>query len=218
LKTKLQKRKGWAEFSRRSSGLIKNKKISQEGKQQLSVSKPEGSTLTEKEQDLWSSSTPSRSFANRTRGKRPHYQNNPNPPPPPPPYIQIPHPNTPHHQCIKSPNSLRHNKAPLTQKASPLADHLQLAPWPPRYRATPPPKYHGFSWWRRGYPYQITHHFPRRCNNKLVFKTPAKMHIFLVAAEREIFIEFPRVQRRSLAQKKTSCHVLSMRRKYCPFF
>jgi hypothetical protein len=29
-----------------------------------------------------------------------------------------------------------------TDPKSPLADHLQLAPWPPQYRAAPPSKYH----------------------------------------------------------------------------
>jgi hypothetical protein len=51
LKTKPQKKKSWPVFNRRLIGFIKHKKLSQEGKQQLSVSKPEGSKLTESEQD-----------------------------------------------------------------------------------------------------------------------------------------------------------------------
>jgi hypothetical protein len=39
LKMKLQKRKRWPEFSRRSRGFIKNKKLSQEGKQQRAKAK-----------------------------------------------------------------------------------------------------------------------------------------------------------------------------------
>jgi hypothetical protein len=31
----------------------------------------------------------------------------------------------------------------ITSPKGPLVDHLQLALWPPQYRATPPPKYHG---------------------------------------------------------------------------
>jgi hypothetical protein len=30
-----------------------------------------------------------------------------------------------------------------TDPKPPLADHLELAPWPPHYQAAPPPKYHG---------------------------------------------------------------------------
>jgi hypothetical protein len=30
-----------------------------------------------------------------------------------------------------------------TDPKSPLADHLQLTPWPPQYIGAPPPKYHG---------------------------------------------------------------------------
>jgi hypothetical protein len=39
LKMKLQKRKRWPEFSRRSRGFVKNKKLSQEGKQQHAKAK-----------------------------------------------------------------------------------------------------------------------------------------------------------------------------------
>jgi hypothetical protein len=31
----------------------------------------------------------------------------------------------------------------ITNPKSPLANHLQLARWPPQYQAAPPPKYHG---------------------------------------------------------------------------
>jgi hypothetical protein len=48
LKTKLQKKMNWLEFSRKLRGSIKNNKPSQEDKKQLSVLKPDDSTLTEK--------------------------------------------------------------------------------------------------------------------------------------------------------------------------
>jgi hypothetical protein len=63
-----------------------------------------------------------------------------NPPPPPPLNNHILHnlpPSQPHNPYIP----------PLPQLGtinpkSPLANHLQLAPWPPDYRAATPPKYH----------------------------------------------------------------------------
>jgi hypothetical protein len=67
-KTLLQKR-SLPESSRRSRGSVKNKKPSQGGRQQHSVPRVEGSISIEKEQDSQSSNIPSRSIANRNRGK-----------------------------------------------------------------------------------------------------------------------------------------------------
>jgi hypothetical protein len=50
-KMKPQKRRSWQESSRRLRGSAKNRKLSQGGRQQLSVPKIEGNTLREKEQD-----------------------------------------------------------------------------------------------------------------------------------------------------------------------
>jgi hypothetical protein len=44
----------------------------------------------------------------------------------------------PHNQCILPPPQFG-----TTDPKSPLANHLQVAPWPPLYRATPSPKCHG---------------------------------------------------------------------------
>jgi hypothetical protein len=68
----------------------------------------------------------------------------PHQPPPPPPHNQNLHqppPPPPH-------NHFFHQQPPppqigTTYPKSPLAMHLQLAPWPLHYRAVPPPKYHG---------------------------------------------------------------------------
>jgi hypothetical protein len=62
-----------------------------------------------------------------------------NPPPPPPPNYHFPQPPSPPHN---------HYVPHLPQLGtidpkSPLANHLQLAPWPLHYRAATPPKYHG---------------------------------------------------------------------------
>jgi hypothetical protein len=51
LKTKLQKKRNWLEFRRKSRAFIKKKKLSQEDKQQLNMLKLESSTSTEIEQD-----------------------------------------------------------------------------------------------------------------------------------------------------------------------
>jgi hypothetical protein len=80
------------------------------------------------------------------------HQHNANSPPPPPPhnYTHPPPPpfdNIPYHQ----PPSLLNNQffqppPPQLGTTNPkclLTNHLQLAPWPTNYRATPPPKYHG---------------------------------------------------------------------------
>jgi hypothetical protein len=70
--------------------------------------------------------------------------NQPPPPPPSPPHNQIPH----HlHPPPPSQNYLLQQPLPphigTIDPKSPLAEHLQLAPWPLHYRAVPPPKYHG---------------------------------------------------------------------------
>jgi hypothetical protein len=75
-----------------------------------------------------------------------HNQIHHQPPPPPPPRNQIPHqppppPPPPHNHFFQQ-------SPPLPQVGtmdpkSPLAEHLQLAPWPLHYRVVPPPKYHG---------------------------------------------------------------------------
>jgi hypothetical protein len=73
------------------------------------------------------------------------HQPNTNHPPPPLPHNHISHhqsPSPPHNQFFQPP------PPPLpqfdtTDPKSPLANHLQLAPWPSYYRATPPPIYHG---------------------------------------------------------------------------
>jgi hypothetical protein len=112
----------------------------------LGMLKPEGSTSMEKEQGSWSSSTTSRSFANGSRGKSPHFSS------------RTTRTTTIHLPCLRH-ISKSHPSIPLppiyenhhqlppqydtTNPKSPLADHLQLAPWPSQYRAGPPPKYHG---------------------------------------------------------------------------
>jgi hypothetical protein len=73
--------------------------------------------------------------------EQPQQQNNPHPQPPPPLHMPIPHPLYP------PPPIYDIKQQPLAQydttdPKSPLADCLQLAPWPPQYRAAPLPKYH----------------------------------------------------------------------------
>jgi hypothetical protein len=68
----------------------------------------------------------------------------PHPPPPPPLHNQIPHqpppPPPPHNHFFHQPPTPP--QISTTDAKSPLAEHLQLAPWPLHYRAVPPPKYH----------------------------------------------------------------------------
>jgi hypothetical protein len=110
------------------------------------VPKPKGSALTENGQDSWSPSTPSRSFTkgkclrscntitNTTPTIHPH--------PHPLSHIQIPHPQYPPSPMYETnPQALL--QYPTIDLISPLADHLQLAPWPPQYRAALWPKHHG---------------------------------------------------------------------------
>jgi hypothetical protein len=62
-------------------------------------------------------------------------------PPPPPPFNDILHtgfPSPPHIQYFPPPLPQLSTADPKSR----LAHHLQLTPWPPHYRATPPPKYH----------------------------------------------------------------------------
>jgi hypothetical protein len=123
----------------------------------------------------------------------------------PPPNYHIPYhqPSSPtHNQYIPPPPQFG-----TTNPKSPLANHLQVAPWPPHYRATPSHKYHGnvdprkflvlrschsFNRGRRSHPRQILNHFPRRCCRKLVFQPPARTHLFLAAVEREVPAQLPR--------------------------
>jgi hypothetical protein len=78
------------------------------------------------------------------------HNTNPPPPnypinPPPPPFNNILHnwpPSPPNHQYFPPP-SLPLAQLSTTNPKSPLAHHLQFAPWPTQYRATPTPKYHG---------------------------------------------------------------------------
>jgi hypothetical protein len=107
------------------------------------VPKLEGNISIEKEKDLRSSSTPSISFTNRNRGKSlclnnpttnptpttPAANANPTTPAPPPPIYEIHQQDPPQYGT--------------TDLKSPLTDNLQLVPWPPQYRSTSPPKYHG---------------------------------------------------------------------------
>jgi hypothetical protein len=63
--------------------------------------------------------------------------------PPPPSHNQIPHqppPPPPHYHFFHQQPSPP--KISTTNPKSPLAEHLQLIPWPLHYRAVPPPKYH----------------------------------------------------------------------------
>jgi hypothetical protein len=101
---------------------LHQKKASQGGRQQLSMSKSKDSILTEKEQDSRSSSTPLRSFTNRSRGKslrlRCHITKTTSTH-----HLYLRHIskydnlNTHRQQCMKSIHSLCHNMAPPTQKA-----------------------------------------------------------------------------------------------------
>jgi hypothetical protein len=122
--------------------------------------KLEDTALTESKHRLRSYSTTLTSFANRNRSKNlrsikcspinanpaplphnhiPHYQ-----PAPPLPQYSIPNHNPPlplpQNQFFHTPSQPHLD---TTDPKSPLANHLQLAPWPSHYRATPPPKYHG---------------------------------------------------------------------------
>jgi hypothetical protein len=127
--------------------------------QQLNVPKLEGNISIENEQDLQSYSTTPTSFASRSRGKSArsmkcsinststihlrhttkslsishHYLH----------HIPNHHPSSPpsQNQFFQPPPPLPH--LDTMDLKSPLANHLQLAPWPSHYRATPPPKYHG---------------------------------------------------------------------------
>jgi hypothetical protein len=122
-KTKSQKKQSSPEFNKILKGSIKNKKLLQEGRQELSTPMLEDNTLIEKEQDSWSSSTLSRSFANRNRGKSLHLSNRTTSPTPTHRHHHLYRecksrtPNIPHHQSMKSINILRHNMAPRIQKA-----------------------------------------------------------------------------------------------------
>jgi hypothetical protein len=65
-------------------------------------------------------------------------------PPPLPPHNQIPHhphqPPPPQNHLFQSPLPLQMG---TIDPKSPLAEHLQLVPWPLHYRVVTPPKYHG---------------------------------------------------------------------------
>jgi hypothetical protein len=81
-----------------------------------------------------------------------HQQPNVNPhppnypiPPPPPLFNNIPHNrplSPPHNQYFPPPPPPPPQISTIDPK-SPLAEHLQLAPWPLHYKAVLPPKYHG---------------------------------------------------------------------------
>jgi hypothetical protein len=116
------------------------------------------------------------------------------------PYHQPPSP--PHNQYIPPP--LQFN---TTDPKSPLANHLQLAPWPPYYRASPTQiswkcqpsqisyvlrSYCSYIRRRRNHPHQILNHFLGGRCRKLVFQDPARMHLFLAAVERKVLAQFPR--------------------------
>jgi hypothetical protein len=66
-------------------------------------------------------------------------------PPPPPPFNNIPYhqpPSPPHNQIFQPPPPPPPQFS-TTDIESPLASHLQLAPWLTNYRATSSPEYHG---------------------------------------------------------------------------
>jgi hypothetical protein len=80
---------------------------------------------------------------------------NTNPPPPPPLNYNIPTPLPSNYNIPPSNYHIPYHQPPHNQyippppqfgtiyHKSPLASHLQLAPWLPHYQATPPPKYRG---------------------------------------------------------------------------
>jgi hypothetical protein len=93
--------------------------------------------LTEKGRGSKSFGRQSTSFANKSSGKSlcsSKHTSNPTP-------THNLHHKSPSHQSTKPTSSLRQHKMPNTK--SPPADNLQLTPWPPQYRAAPPPKYYG---------------------------------------------------------------------------
>jgi hypothetical protein len=69
----------------------------------------------------------------------------PPPPPPSPPHNQVPHqpppspPPPPHNHFFQQPPPLQ---VGTIDPKSPLAEYLQLTPWPLHYREVPPSKYH----------------------------------------------------------------------------
>jgi hypothetical protein len=126
------------------------------------MSKLEDSTSTESERGLWSYSIALISFASRNRGKSLHSIKCSIPLTP---TLHLHHTTTSliisrrhhlrhnitlsttthHHLRHKINSSNNHPSLHLdtTDPKSLLTNHLQLAPWPSHYRATPLPQYHG---------------------------------------------------------------------------
>jgi hypothetical protein len=119
LKKKLQKRKSCSESNNRLRGFIRNMNPSGGGKQQFNVLKLEGSTSTEKEQDLQISRRLLRPFTTKNRGKS--LRSNTNTTKPTPTHLhhtsKCHHPSTHHHHPMKFISNLHHNMVPQTQNA-----------------------------------------------------------------------------------------------------